>query len=158
MIFRLSNLRLYVSISLGAFCGSCSTGFDIQPSGTGGDIRLTFVPTGSSRRDEVECISKIAVAEEEWPTRTPGRVIWQIESISGCTALSSIDVGHVPDGFAEVVDRLPLVNGHMYAAIVDAGSEQRGFLPWFVCRKNPAIVAWKNENHLEDPPDDCLHS
>ena len=140
---------------IGVFCWSCSMSFDVLPSGVGTNIRLEFVQRDGSKGDGRQCVSELIVAEEEWPDRGFGPVAWQIEAIGDCTLLTGIDIGHVPEGFAEVVNRLPLKRGRMYSASVHGMSVQGGYLPWFVCQKAPAVVGWKNENHLSNPPGNC---
>jgi len=152
---HLKFVRFSVPIIIGSCCWSCSTDFDVVPSGVGPNIQLQFVQNGWSKGDGRQCVSEVTVAEEEWPTRGAGPVVWQIEAIHGCTPLSSVDLGHVPDGFVKLVDRLPLKKGRMYGASAHGRSVHGAYLPWFVCREGPAIIDWKNENHLSSPPAGC---
>jgi hypothetical protein len=75
--------------------------------------------------------------------------------VNGCVTITGVDVGHVPNGFREVVNRLPLKIGQMYGASAEAAPYHGGSLPWFVCAKSPAIVDWKNEQRLDAPPRQC---
>jgi hypothetical protein len=95
------------------------------------------------------------VNEEQWPTRQPIRVVWQISASKGCVKLRAVEVGKVPAGFVEKVNLLPLRLGRMYGSDAIADPFIGGSMPWFVCADEPAIINWKNDYRLEDPPARC---
>jgi len=69
--------------------------------------------------------------------------------------LSGVEVGKVPAGFVEKVHLLPLHSGRMYGSYASAEPFMGGSMPWFVCPGEPAIIDWKNDYRLEDPPARC---
>lgn len=153
---KLQTFLCYPSI---AIClASCSPGFDITPSGYARNIRLAFQEKGwlASADDDSKCVSELTVAQERWPTRAQGGIVWQIKAIRGCVPITGVDIGHVPYGFRETVRHLPLGAGKMYGVTALADPFTGASLPWFVCRGYPAIIDWKNESRLADPPRDCI--
>jgi hypothetical protein len=140
-------------------CGSCSPSFELKPSGSGTEIQLKFYEPGLIWSSPAEpCVAVLSVAEETWPHRHPSRVIWQIRRSPGapCVKLKSVEIGKVPSGFSEEINRLPLRIGRMYGAEARAEPFGAGSLPWFVCAGGPAIITWKNEQRLENPPSRCI--
>jgi hypothetical protein len=139
--------------------GSCSQAFGIEFSGFGPNIRLEFRERGFLRSTrQATCLKELSVYEQLGPTGKPERV-WQINASEGCVTLTGIDVGHVPNGFAEATNRLPLKIGHRYQASAraekeypDSGISGR----WFVCRRSPVDADWKNERELRELPLSCV--
>lgn len=86
-------------------------------------------------------------------------LVWQINASDRCVTLTGVDVGHVPTGFVEMTDKLPLLIGHRYQASASAKQEypNRGISSrWFVCRKSPEGADWKNEQELRELPPSCV--
>lgn len=137
-------------------CGSCSRSFEIVPVGFGPNVQLSFVEGGFlNRKARAACIAELTVREEAWPNRRPQGSVWQIKAKQGCVTITGVDVGHTPIGFVETVNRLPLTVRRMFGAHAEARPYGGASMPWFVCRKSPAIVEWRNEQRLESPPADC---
>ena len=136
--------------------GSCSPGFLIEASGFDTNIRLEFRGGGFLGRATKEwCITRLTVIEESWPTRAHKSVVWEVNAPKNCVTLDGLDVGHVPAGFTERVNKLPLRRGGMYGAAADADVFRGSSLPWFVCNGRAATIDWQNDYRLEDPPVHC---
>ena len=157
---RLRSLPFAALIPLLTFpLSSCSYSFEIEVSGFGPNIRLEFRDGGllkSSR--QVTCLKRLTVHEQFSPGGQDGPV-WQIAASKGCVTLTGIDVGHVPDGFVEEINQLPLKSGHVYQAEAsaekkypDSGISSR----WFVCKTSPVEADWKNESELREMPLHCV--
>lgn len=148
--------KIGVALALALLCGSCTRGFEIKPSGVGTAIKLTFYEGGLLWDSPTNpCITKLTVSEERWPTRQPSRAVWQISASNGCVRLAGVEIGKVPAGFVEDVGLLPLRLGRMYGAYAMAERFMGGSMPWFACSDAPAIIDWKNDYRLEDPPARC---
>ena len=139
--------------------GSCSRAFGIEFSGFGPNIRLEFRDDAlfrSSRQDT--CLKALTVYELIGPTGRE-QLAWKITAPRGCVTLTGIDIGHVPSGFVEAVNRLPLQIGHRYQASARAEKEYPNWgisSRWFVCRQSPQKADWKNEHELRELPSSCL--
>jgi hypothetical protein len=139
--------------------GSCSRDFGIEFSGFGPNIRLEFRDRGflySSR--QATCLKELRIYELVGSAGR-GELVWQINAPKGCVTLTGIDVGHVPDGFAEMSNRLPLKIGHRYQASAKAEKEYPDMgisSRWFVCRGSPEQSDWKNEYELSELSPSCL--
>lgn len=158
------NLRLaartatlaFLSISL----GSCSRAFEIAFSGYGPNIRLEFRDDGLFRSAKLAaCLKELVVNELPGPTGQPEEVVWKITASGRCTTLTGVDIGHVPSGFKEEANRLPLKLGGRYQAYAGAEKEypDDGISSrWFVCRTFPQQADWKNEYELRKLPASCV--
>lgn len=139
--------------------GSCSRSFEIKFSGFGPNIRLEFHDDGLFQSvTQATCLKELTVYELVGPSGHE-QVAWQIKASSGCVTLTGIDTGHVPSGFVEVTNRLPLAIGGRYqaSAIAEKDYPDQGISSrWFVCRRSPEKADWKNEYELSALPPSCL--
>lgn len=148
--------RAGYALGLVLFCGSCSRSFEVQPSGFATDVRLTFSEQiWFVSRPKQACVSRLTVSEEKWPSRASTSIVWSIKAKGRCTVIEGVDVGHVPAGFSEEVNKLPLEAGRMYGASANADPYGGGSMPWFVCQRVPETVAWKNDYRLNEPSAQC---
>ena len=143
-------------IGLSLLCGSCSKGSAIDLSGTGADIRISFVDRGFlwNIRKEV-CVSELTVWEEAWPTRRELQIVWQIKSANGCMKMTEVRLGKVPRSFVQEINLLPLKLNSIYSVTAGAGQIEEFSGPWVICRGDPAKMSWKNEYRLNEPPARC---
>jgi hypothetical protein len=139
--------------------GSCSRAFGIEFSGFGPNIRLKFLDDGLFHSSEqATCLKQLTVYELIGRTGRE-QLVWHISALGRCVTLTGVDIGHVPNGFVERTNRLPLVIGHRYQASAHAEQDypDRGISGrWFVCRKTPEEADWKNEHELRELPASCL--
>jgi hypothetical protein len=146
----------FLTVSL----GSCSYSFGIKFSGYGPNIRLEFRDDGMFRRSRLAaCLKELNVYELPGPTGQPEQLVWKIRASGRCTKLTGLDIGHVPSGYIEEANRLPLKIGGRYQAearaekeYLDAGLSSH----WFVCREFPQETGWKNEYELRELPASCI--
>jgi hypothetical protein len=140
--------------------GSCSRAFDIEFSGYGPNIRLEFRDGGLLHSSRLAaCLKELNVYELPGPTGQPEQLVWKITASGRCTTLTGVDVGHLPIGFTEEANRLPLKTGGRYQASARAEKEYPDdgiSARWFVCRKSPQEASWKNEHELRELPISCL--
>ena len=145
--------------TLAVSLGSCSRALGIEFSGFGPNIRLEFVDDGLFHSSKLDvCLKELTVYELIGPTGKQ-QLVWKITSPRGCVTLTGIDVGHVPGGFVETVDQLPLQVGRRYQAYFKAHREYPDWgisSRWFVCRRSPQEADWKNEHELRELPSSCL--
>ncbi|WP_140869650.1 hypothetical protein [Sphingomonas oligophenolica] len=139
--------------------GSCSSFFEIEFSGFGPNIRLEFHNDNLLQSvPQATCLKELTVYELVGPSGHE-QVSWQIKASAGCVTLTGIDTGHVPSGFVEETNRLPLKIGSRYQAfaIADKDYPDQGISSrWFVCRRSPEKADWKNESELSALPPSCL--
>ena len=147
--------KLMLATSFLVFCGSCSRGFEIDPSGFGTNIRLAFPEGGLLSSPMVPCVTRLTVAQEQWPSVSRESPVWQIQASAGCVKLTGVDVGRIPDGFVQTINRLPLKVGGLYRASAEAKPYQGMSRPWFVCREAPEKARWENDQRLAAPPATC---
>ena len=146
----------FLTISL----GSCSYSFGIEFSGYGPNIRLEFRDGGLFRSARLPvCLKELSIYEQPGLTGQPSRLVWKIKASGRCLTLTGLDIGHVPSGYAEEANRLPLkVSGRYQAGAQaerdypDTGLSSR----WFVCRTFPQTADWKNEYELREVPASCI--
>jgi hypothetical protein len=157
------ELRSVVAAGLvvisGLLLGSCSRAFKIEFSGFGPNIRLEFLDGSFLHSSQLAtCLKQLTVYKLVGPTDQE-ELAWQINASAGCVMLTGVDVGHVPGGFVEVTNRLPLQIGNRYQASASAEKDypDRGISSrWFVCRRSPEKADWKNEHELREMPPSCL--
>jgi len=138
--------------------GSCSKRFDIEFSGFGPNIRLEFRDHDFFRSFRLAtCLKELTVNELVGP-ELEEQLVWKISASGTCVTLTGIDVGHVPDGFVEAANRLPLKFGSRHQAAAravkdypDEGNSSR----WFVCRTTPEEADYKNDYELAAMSKSC---
>jgi len=139
--------------------GSCSRAFEIEISGYGPNIRLEFHDDSLLQSvRQATCLRELTVYELVGPSGHE-QLVWQIKASAGCVTLTGVDIGHVPGGFVEGINRLPLKIGSRYQAFASAEKDypDSGISSlWFVCRKAPEEAGWKNEHELREVPPSCL--
>ena len=145
--------------TLAVSLGSCSRAFGIEFFGFGPNIRLEFLDDDLLRSSRLAaCLKELSVYELIGPTGQE-QLVWRITASAGCVTLTGIDVGHVPSGFVEAANRLPLKIGRRYQASARAEKEYPNWgisSRWFVCRRLPQKADWKNEHELRELPSSCL--
>ena len=133
--------------------------FQIKVSGFGPNIRLEFFDGEFLRSSRLAaCIEDLTVYEQIGPTGED-MLVWHIEAAGRCVTLTGLDVGHVPRGFVEKANNLPLKIGSRYQASVRAEKQYPDHWissRWFVCRNSPEKADWKNERELRELPPSCL--
>lgn len=147
-----SNAAALVSLAL--ILGSCSRVFDIEVSGYGPNIRLEFRDGGLLPA----CLKELNVYEAPGTTGQPQELVWNISATAGCVTLTGIDIGHIPEGFQEGANRLPLKTGGRYQAdaLAEKDYPETGMSShWFVCQRTPQEAGWQNDHQLRELPSSC---
>jgi hypothetical protein len=129
--------------------------FEIAVSGFGPNIRLEFRDGGPI----AACLKELTVYEYPSPDGGSGKEVWKIAAIGRCITLTGIDIGHLPGGFTEKADLLPLKMGARYQAFASAEKEypdDGASSHWFVCRRAPQDAGWIDEHRMRELPTSCL--
>lgn len=153
-VARLMTSKMALALGVFVLNPSCSRMFLIEPSGFGTNIRLGFPEGGLFSEPMLPCVYELSVEEQQWPSRDTVDTVWEIHASGDCVRLAGVDVGHLPDGFSEKVNKLPLKIGAMYAASAEAKPYRGGSSSWFACRGVPVSTEWKNDQ-LTAAPADC---